>query len=346
MKTIAFFNNKGGVGKTTLASNIAAHFSRSGHKTVVIDCDPQCNSTLLILGDDFFLAALDSQKINIPAQTILDIVQPIQDGDPDPNIAIEPHAQSTNRFQTSIVPGHPRLALIEDKLSQAWSQLNAGDIGGLRTSNWFFAVTQALSPHYDVALVDLGPSLGSLNRSVLIGADYFVTPMGCDIFSLIGIRNISEWLGDWLALYENGLKFCAQRNKNSDLSKYSIVERPTIASGFAGYTVQQYVTKATGGVRRPTVAYEKILKRIDGEMDEYLSPFSPRPSSPRKKPIKKLGDVPNMYSLIPLAQSVNAPISMLNSSDGLRGSQFKQAEHYGEIIDDLAKNLAKSVGLK
>ena len=52
MKIISFFNNKGGVGKTTLTCNIAAHFSRIGKRCLLVDCDPQCNATLLTLGEE------------------------------------------------------------------------------------------------------------------------------------------------------------------------------------------------------------------------------------------------------------------------------------------------------
>jgi len=56
-----------------------------------------------------------------------------------------------------------------------------------------------------------------------------------------------------------------------------------------------------------------------------------------------LGDVPHMYSLVPLAQSVNAPIRELVASDGLVGSQFKQRDSYvanlGKIVNALARNL-------
>src|SRR5687768_4588366 len=52
MKVVGFFNNKGGVGKTTLVCNLASIFSeKRGLRTLVIDCDPQCNATLLILGE-------------------------------------------------------------------------------------------------------------------------------------------------------------------------------------------------------------------------------------------------------------------------------------------------------
>lgn len=342
LKTIVFFNNKGGVGKTTLCGNIAAHFAQSGYRVVLIDCDPQCNSTLLVLGETVFANALAHEAaVAERFQNILDVVQPINDGDPEPNVQVLPEEPDTNRFGISLLAGHPRLSLIEDKLSSAWAALNSGDVGGFRISNWFYKLVQNLGGHFDVALVDVGPSLGSLNRSVLIGADYFVTPMGCDIFSLIGIRNISEWLRDWLRLYKNGYALCHDRQQNR-LEQFNIVEKLAIAKGFAGYTVQQYITKSKQGVRRPTEAYERILDNIEPEIRKYLKRYY---ASSKRHFVSKLGDVPSMYSLVPLAQSANAPINSLGSSDGLVGSQFKQAERYGEILDQVAETLSRNIEL-
>jgi cellulose biosynthesis protein BcsQ len=54
MKSIAFFNNKGGVGKTTLVVNLAAYFAlRLKKRVLVIDADPQCNATQAMFSDDF-----------------------------------------------------------------------------------------------------------------------------------------------------------------------------------------------------------------------------------------------------------------------------------------------------
>jgi hypothetical protein len=188
---------------------------------------------------------------------------------------------------------------------------------------------------------DLGPSLGSINRSVLVGCDKFVTPMGSDIFSILGVRNISAWLGQWLNLYENGLQLCEERTPGR-LREYATKEKVDVASGYLGYTMQQYITKSKGGVRRPTAAYEEIIKNVPTEVEGALGKFfSPGVS------IKEahMGDVPHLYSLIPLAQAVAAPIFDLKGPDGLVGAQFKQREQYVAIITRIVDRLSHNLNL-
>jgi cellulose biosynthesis protein BcsQ len=341
LKTICFFNNKGGVGKTTLTCNIAAHFASAKKRVLVIDADPQCNATQLIVGDEKVLDFYWPEKVqHTGVQTILDVVTPIQEGDAniEPNIRLL--SLKDNRFGVELLPGHPRFSIVDDKLSQAWHEALGGDIGGLRKTNWCHTLCESLSGAYDYAFIDIGPSLGSINRSVLLASDYFVTPLGADVFSIVGVRNISDWLRDWIKLYKIGVSLCDNRSPKS-LDKFSVRRELLIERGYIGYTLQQYITKSKGGVRRPTEAFEKILSQVPNQIEASLGTFFAGDMTMEEA---KLGDVPNMYSLIPLAQSVNAPILGLSSSDGLVGTQFKQSKDYAEIIHSLAKTLARNLG--
>jgi cellulose biosynthesis protein BcsQ len=338
MKSIVFFNNKGGVGKTSLLCNVAAHFANAlSQRVLVIDCDPQCNATQLVLKPDVCQALYDKRSHDHTLRTVL---EPLQEGESAIEHGFQPFEPKSNRFGVHILPGHPRVSLIEDRLGEAWTQSAGGDIGGLRKTNWCYSMLNHVRSEYDVIFLDVGPSLGSLNRSVLLGADYFVTPMGCDIFSILGIRNIGAWLKAWFKVYERGVGRAKEESAEA-LGKYAVRERPGVSDGFVGYTVQQYITKSRGGQRRATEAFERILRNIPAEIQKSLHMYSPANND---FPDAKLGDVPNMFSLVPLAQSVNAPIAALTGSDGLVGSQYKQAEQYASIIEGVAGTLAKNVG--
>jgi cellulose biosynthesis protein BcsQ len=342
MISIAMFNNKGGVGKTTLTNNIASFISERRQKRVlVVDCDPQCNSTQLLMGEEYARELYWNGNSETSVTTISQILQPIEDGDSNINNKIVPIKSSQTRFNVDLIPGSPKLSIIEDRLGAAWHELKGGDIGGIRKTNWNTFLLSALKDNYDYIFYDLGPSLGSINRSVLIGCDCFLTPMGTDIFSILGIRNIAEWLDSWLSLYDNSLLLCEQRSSGS-LEKFSIPKQVKIKYGYVGYTIQQYITKSYGGVRRPTKAYEEIINSVPDEIERSLGRFLKKNLA---KEDLKLGDVPHLYSLIPLAQSNSSPLLKLKGSDGLVGSQFKQVQDYesilNEIINKLFSNLTK-----
>lgn len=340
------FNNKGGVGKTTLSSNISSFIADNLDKRVlIVDCDPQCNTTQLLMGQDFSSELYwghDGNAKNANGYTtISDILQPIEDGDSLINTNIKIVDKSQNRFNVDLIPGNPKFSIIEDRLGSAWHDLLGGDIGGIRKTNWNTFLLQHLKENYDFIFYDLGPSLGSINRSVLIGCDYFITPMGTDIFSILGIRNIAEWLESWIALYENSLILGEERFPGR-LQSFKIDPIIKIKKGYLGYTIQQYITKSKQGIRRPTKAYEEIINNVPSVIENTFQNFL---KDGLEKNDFKLGDVPHLYSLIPLAQSNSSPILKLKGTDGLVGAQFRQQEEYqiilSQIVDKIFINLEK-----
>jgi len=338
MVSIAMFNNKGGVGKTTLTNNIASFISDFyGKKVLVIDCDPQCNTTQLLMGQQRASELYLSRSSGVT--TISDILQPIEDGDSQINTAIVPIKSSDNRFNVDLIPGNPKFSIIEDRLGAAWHDLLGGDIGGIRKTNWNTFLTEHLVNQYDYIFYDLGPSLGSINRSVLIGCDYFITPMGTDIFSILGIKNIAEWLGGWISLYEKSLLLGDERFP-SRREAFNIGLEAKIKKGYLGYTIQQYITKSTKGIRRPTKAYEEIIANVPSEIEGTLGAFLKTNLNPEDL---KLGDVPHLYSLIPLAQSCSSPILKLKANDGLVGTQFKQTEDYRKILSHIVGKIINNL---
>lgn len=349
MKSVCFFNNKGGVGKTTLLANVASVLAtRHSLRVLVVDADPQCNATQLILGEGRVRAIYkpsthQGKKSARGPATLYDVLRPIAIGEsrivpPSPLID-----SKENLFGVDLLPGHPNVALLEDKLSQAWLELSGGDIGGARQTNWSTQLCAALDSSYDIALFDVGPSLGALNRSVLLGCQYFVTPMGCDVFSLLGITNIAQWLLAWFGRYERSIEACKKAGFAAELKEFNIKDDIVEASRFIGYTVQQYIAKSKkGGARRPTVAYERIRKQIPGTIREELLKFM---APHLKEGMLELPAVPHMYSLVPLAQTSACPIHRLSYSEGLAGTQPQQKEKYTEFIQTLAVAILANAGI-
>lgn len=340
--SICFFNNKGGVGKTTLACNVASYLAeKESLRVLLVDADPQCNATQLVLPDETTERVYAGGDTDPEISTLRDVLSPLLAGDASLAISHRPAEPETNRFGISVLAGHPHVALLEDQLSTNWTQFLAGHLGGARVTNWNTQLLKHLKEDYDLIIYDVGPSLGALNRSILIGVDYFMAPMGCDIFSLIGIENIASWIEQWRRNYDQGYSRCKEDHGDA-LARYEGEVRPSSASmaRFVGYTVQQYITKTIRDEKRATGAYEKILAQIPSQISESLGAVIAEPLTAQDV---RLGDVPHMFSLVPLAQTAHAPIHSLTAKDGLSGGQYQQQRQYEEFISALAKSLIRNL---
>ena len=340
--SLCFFNNKGGVGKTTLACNVSSYLAEThGLSVLLIDADPQCNATQLILPDTI-TEKLYGNPDGIPEMdTLKQVLMPLLKGDASLSKTHNIADATTNKFGISVLPGHPHVALLEDRLSTNWTQFMGADLGGARVSNWNTQFLSHLSSTYDLVVYDVGPSLGALNRSILIGVDYFLAPMGCDIFSLIGIDNIANWIVQWKKYYDTAYAQVADQHQTS-LAEYTdeIRTDSDAMAKFVGYTVQQYITKTIRDEKRATGAYETILAEIPGEIAKSLgSSFA----TPLDASDVRLGDVPHMFSLVPLAQTSHKPIHRLTSGDGLSGGQYQQQRQYQDFIGNLSNSLLNNL---
>jgi len=342
MKTIVFFNNKGGVGKTTLSCHIASFMSINyGQKVLFIDADPQCNATQLICSDDLCESIYSLGATT--RTTLLDSLRLIEAGDSGIYADIDPIPKDENSFEVDLIAGHPRLSVFEDRLSMAWNSHTNGELGGTRITNWLGTLIGHFKDNYSIAVVDIGPSLGALNRSVILACDYFITPLGCDIFSLIGIKNIAEWIASWTDDYENGIVRLKKKTDWEMISKYPVIYDTAHKYNWAGYSIQQYVTKVFKEGRRPVKAYDTIMKEIPETITEALK-FLTADEINRNN--LELAHVPYLYSLVPLSQSAHKPIFALKKADGIGGSQFNQASEYSKIMENVCNKIFINIGLR
>src|SRR5438045_5525394 len=110
---------------------------------------------------------------------------------------------------------------------------------------------------FDIALVDIGPNLGAINRSALIATDYVIIPLGADLFSLQGLKNLGPTLRSWKDLWKRRLN---NWRDSKEKLEYPDFKLPMGGMDTIGYLCQQH------GVRldRPVKAYDKWVNRIPG----------------------------------------------------------------------------------
>lgn len=308
---VTFFNNKGGVGKTSLVYHLAWMYALQGTRVLVADLDPQANLTALLFEEDDIERLWEPEK----GRTIFDPIRQMIDRDGGLGTA---HVEAVGRNLSALI-GTPRLAAFESDLAENWLKCLDGKPGGFKVMKAFWALMQEAADKVDaqVVLADVGPSLGAINRAALVASDHVVMPLGADLFSLAGIENLGRWLGesrlDW-----------AKRVRESKDPQLAL---PAGRMAAAGYVLSQHAVQ--GG--RPTKAYDRWMRRIPGTYAESVLGTAAITDDPEHDP-NCLGIVKHYRSLMPLAQEARKPIFLLRAGDGALGSHAAAAQQaYGDF---------------
>ena len=179
MRTIAFFNNKGGAGKTTLVYHLAWMYADMGVSVVAADLDPQANLTAMFLSEDRLEELWPDGD---HPKSILGSVSPILRGLGD---ITDPHIEKVTR-DLGLLVGDLGLSWFEAKLSSAWPDCMSRDEAAFRTEAAFHRTILKAADARDaeLVLIDVGPNLGAINRSAIIAANHVVFPLAPDLFSL------------------------------------------------------------------------------------------------------------------------------------------------------------------
>jgi cellulose biosynthesis protein BcsQ len=313
---VCFFNNKGGVGKTTLVANLAAHLAIFLHQRVlVVDADPQCNLSQYVLSDSEF----DSTYGDLSASgTIHDVIHPLSIGK---GYSKKLPVRKTTHFGFDVIVGDPRFALQEDLLAQDWRDAKAGGTRGLRTTFLFRDLIDRAAPDYDFIFFDMGPSLGAINRAILLSADFFVVPMSIDIFSLWAIRNIGAALKIWQRELNSGIRMA------EDPLELPATLQSTRTLGFLGYVTQQHKEKSENKVARVVEAYNTIKQKLPSAVDHGLRSYYPTANFD-----PHLGDIKHLASLAPKSQTLHTPMTTVK----LKGSYTVTRAEARKIYDSIS----------
>jgi cellulose biosynthesis protein BcsQ len=326
---LTFFNNKGGVGKTSLAYHLAWMFGELGLRVLAADFDPQANLTAAFLDEDR-LEEIWQRDVESPS-TIFRCVRPllgVADILPALLVPVTP--------RLALLPGDLALSGFEDQLSEQWPK-SMGDANLERpfrvlTAFWQVVQQAAVEWEADLILVDVGPHLGAINRSALITSDHVVIPLGADLFSLEGLRNLGPTLRSWRS----------QWTKRLDNWPAPAFPLPRGAMAPVGYIAQQHSVRLT----RPTKAYDRWLNRIPleyrrsvlGEQTETAPVIGEDPYC--------LASLKHYRSLAPMAMEARKPMFALKVADGAIGAHSYAAQGAYQDYRSLAIRVMGGMGMK
>jgi len=331
---LTFFNNKGGVGKTSLIYHLAWTFANLRKRVVIIDLDPQANLTAAFLDEDKIEKIWDQQSVG---STIYQCVRPLQIGISD---IAEPVLQNI-ASDLYLLPGDVNLSGYEDTLSDAWPKsLDNNLYRPMRILSSFWQVMQMAvqKVQADIVLVDIGPNLGAINRSVLISTDYVVIPLGADLFSLQGLMNLGPTLKTWEDSWQKRL---GNWNDSTDKISFPKFQLPQGKMQPVGYLCQQY------GVRldRPVKAYDKWVRRIPAVYRESVLKEETNSKVLLENDPYCLATIKHYRSLIPMAQEHRKPIFNLTSADGAIGAHSNAVRDAKKDFEKLARKIAGKMGI-
>lgn len=325
-KVICLFNHKGGVSKTTTAFNLGWKLSEKGKKVLLVDCDPQCNLTGMILGYRG-VEDLESIYTENPANNIQAALSPAFESKPSAIEAADVFAVPNNA-NLFLLAGHIGLSEYETTLGVA--QELSGSLLPLRNlpgSIRYLLDLTSESIEADYVIVDMSPSLGPLNQNLLMTSDYFIVPLHPDYFSSMALRSLARTLPRWKKWADLAYKEEVLKNAN-----YPFPE-PKIK--FIGSIVQKYRPrngKASG-------AFQKWIDELQKTLSEVLVPkleeinmleqgmFEQTIGTSPSTPIMEVSD---FNSLIALSQEHQVPVYNLTE---------EQANQQGAVWDQTKKSM-------
>ena len=260
LKVISLFNHKGGVSKTTTTFNLGWMLASKGKTVILVDADPQCNLTGMVLdyrgpGDleKFYQAGSERNIMAGLAPAFESRPKAIEGVDCVP---------IDGQKGLYLLPGHLRLAEYEVTLGIA-QELSAAilTLKNLPGSLSFLLQKTAEKMRADYILVDMSPSLSSINQNLLMTSDFFIVPTSPDYFSVMAIESLAAVLPRWHDW----------ATKASSLPVFYKADYPFPETNtkFLGTIIQKFRPRGGGS---PAVAFQTWITEINAKVSGRLLP--------------------------------------------------------------------------
>lgn len=331
-KKISFFNHKGGVSKTTTVFNVGWMLASKGKKVIMVDADSQCNLTGMVMGFKG-LEELDENKDNIKVA-----LSPAFESRPKLIEGVNCF-EIENRENLYLLPGNIKFAEYDITLGMA--QTISDSIVTLKNLpgaiNYLLDKT-AEKYDADYILIDMSPSLSSINQNLFMISDYFIIPSSPDYFSLMALDSLSNVLPKW---YKQSLKL--QENEILQDAEYKF---PNKTPKFLGNIIQNFNVRSN----KPTKGFIKWFEKINALTSTKFIPLLEK----EKMLIKDdcypteylLAQIPNFNSLVTYSQDHNIPVfelteEQLEQSGTVLDLSEAKIDRFREVFANLADNIIR-----
>lgn len=323
---IAFFSNKGGVGKTSMVYHLAWMFSDRGLRVIAADLDPQSNLTAAFIDEDRLEVVMNNHG---HPQTVFGAVKPLKEGTGDIR---DPHVEIISD-RLGLILGDMGLSTFEDDLSEVWPKCLGGDPRAFRITTAFWRLAQHAGEKHgaDVILIDLGPNLGAINRASLIASDFVVVPLGPDLFSLQGLQNLGPAVRTWREGWAKRLG-----------------ENPSAGSPLPAGLIQPIgylVLRHSIRLDRPVKAFERWIARMPSTYARAVLDDEPDPALTIDTDPNCIAKLKDYRSLMPLAQEARKPMFFLKPADGALGAHTYAVTEAYKDFRKVAVTIAMNAGL-
>lgn len=265
-KQISIFNNKGGVGKSTICWNLGHALGELGKKVLLVDFDPQCNLSIAMLGEERFAETLGT-KTSPYGSTIRSFLQHFLQNTGGEELFL--HKGEFTNENVDLVAGDFWLNIYADSLNVGNDLLMGSGLSRYVVLKRIIAAAEKINgANYDYVIVDLPPSFGALVRAAFYSSDYYIVPCTSDNFSVYCVGLIGQMVPAFVADWNMGLQ--RFKTTNAHLNTFDDLGQPV----FAGWIFNGFDTarkrRTSAEILAGAELGEKEMLQADETMHEHI----------------------------------------------------------------------------
>lgn len=361
-KIISVFNNKGGVGKSTICWNVADALGRAGKSVLLIDFDPQCNLSIAMLGEDTFVKTLPAK--NAPyGTTIRSYLQRFLQNTGGEEIFLH-QGPNTNK-NVYLIAGDFWLNVYADSLNVGADLLTGTGLTRYVALRRIVAdAVKSKGVNFDYVIVDLPPSFGALVRAAFYSSDYYIVPCTSDNFSVYCVGLIGQMVPSFITDWEIGLK--RFKATNPHFPDFDTLGMPVFAGWvFNGFdTARRRRTKAeiAAGVeyddklmiQADRTMHDRVAKAISDDLvtplTNSIKSYNPVASNIVSEDFR-IGDIEDANVLIQNSMWLSVPIGQLDKHEQVVSLQDRRKWAHNQLeqiklictkFDETAQHIIKT----